>query len=73
MTDGIIQEVFDKYRIAEPYVLDNGVRVYSRFPVEKLQQELIEKIRQDFPITEPFLHVYGAKRVRRMLIGDNQE
>ena len=69
MTDGIIQEVFKKYSIAQPYVLDNCVEVYSKFPVEKLQRELIEKIKQEFMQ----FNTWDRDLIQRILIGDNND
>lgn len=61
MTDGIIQEVFKKYIKQYRAFEDSGVCDN----IIKLQQELIENIRQDFK-------EYDIDIIR-MLIGDNNE
>ena len=66
MTDGIIQEVFDKlYKEHEEKKLS-----YWKCDIVKLQQELIEKIKQEFWDNNDTAH---SKDIRKWLIGDNKE
>lgn len=61
MTDGIIQEVFKRYwKIEIP-------------TTTKLEQELIEKIKQSIEYHEGCYHIQRGCSLKTDLIGDNQE
>jgi hypothetical protein len=70
MTDGIIQEVFDKH------LSDKKIHLGDYLMYKRIQQELIEKIKRE--LSEPNITTFGCNAVSlqtvlNKLIGDNQE
>ena len=65
MTDGIIQQVFEKYTL---YDLNN-----SNLSLEDIKQELIEKIKREFQYCKPLLSLDKYTTLQKRLIGDSHD
>jgi hypothetical protein len=78
--DGIIQKVItNRLNIIYESLENQPDRIRNKFIyndrktlLEELQQELIEEIKKEFPITSPFGHVINYKNLQKNLIGDNE-
>lgn len=81
MTEGIIEIVFGNCKAelidagiqaqVMGYEFDQKVIEAQLKILETLERELIEDIKETFPITKPFIHVYNAKMVQERLLGGN--
>jgi predicted transcriptional regulator len=68
MTDGIIQEVIRKYR---HYADGNEFMCRHCYDLTKIQQELIQKIKQEFQ-KDNDNQIIETKIIREILIGDTK-
>lgn len=68
MIHGIIQNVLNKYLDSRRSVIYPW---YNEILMQ-IQQELIEEIKKEFPITTPFVHVHGNHIIQQKLIGDSK-
>ena len=74
MTDGIIQEVFKQY-IKHGNIIYHS-ELYNKSTKKilfEIQQELIEKIKQRFPIDYDENYSMWHEAIQKILIGDNND